>query len=213
MLFPDEDNTIDIASDAYLLKGFLLGQGEQILAELSAVISQAPLRHMETPSGYAMSVAMTNCGDWGWVADHHGYRYSSIDPNTQQAWPQMPALFKQLSINAAEKAGFVGFAPDACLINRYGVGAKMSLHQDKDEADFSQPIVSFSLGLPAIFDFGGSTREHPRKSIELEHGDVFVWGGRSRLNYHGVRHIKSGVHPQFGAYRFNLTFRRSQSAK
>lgn len=211
MLFPDEENTIEIAPDAYLLKGFLLGQGEPLLAALFEVIVQAPLRHMETPSGYAMSVAMTNCGDWGWVTDNKGYRYSSVDPITQQPWPMMPALFKQLAIHAAEKVGFSYFAPDACLVNRYGVGAKMSLHQDKDEADFSQPIVSFSLGLPTIFDFGGETRESPRQAILLEHGDVLVWGGRSRLHYHSVRQIKSGVHPQLGAYRFNLTFRRSQS--
>ncbi|UBX48598.1 DNA oxidative demethylase AlkB [Providencia alcalifaciens] len=211
MLFPDEENTIEIAPDAYLLKGFLLGQGEPLLAALFEVIAQAPLRHMQTPGGYAMSVAMTNCGDWGWVTDNKGYRYSSVDPMTQQPWPIMPALFQQLAINAAEKAGFSHFVPDACLINRYGVGAKMSLHQDKDEADFSQPIVSFSLGLPTIFDFGGEMREHPRQTILLEHGDVLVWGGRSRLYYHGVRQIKSGVHPQLGAYRFNLTFRRSQS--
>ncbi|MTC77457.1 DNA oxidative demethylase AlkB [Providencia sp. wls1916] len=213
MLFPDEENMIEIAPDAYLLKGFLLGQGELLLAALHEVIAQAPLRHMETPGGYAMSVAMTNCGDWGWVTDNKGYRYSSVDPMTLQPWPMMPALFKQLAINAAEKAGFSHFDPGACLINRYGVGAKMSLHQDKDEADFSQPIVSFSLGLPTIFDFGGDTREHPRQAIPLEHGDVLVWGGRSRLNYHGVRQIKSGVHPQLGAYRFNLTFRRSQLMK
>lgn len=213
MLFPDEENTIEIAPDAYLLKGFLLGQGEPLLAALFEVIAQAPLRHMETPGGYAMSVAMTNCGDWGWVTDNKGYRYSFVDPMTQQPWPMMPALFKQLAIHAAEKAGFSHFDPDACLINRYGVGAKMSLHQDKDEADFSQPIVSFSLGLPTIFDFGGKTRESPRQAVPLEHGDVLVWGGRSRLNYHGVRQIKSGVHPQLGDYRFNLTFRRSQPKK
>lgn len=209
MLFSDEENTILIAEDAYLLKGFLLGQGEPLLSALSNIILQAPLRHMVTPGGYNMSVAMTNCGNWGWVTDNTGYHYVSRDPVTNNPWPIMPEIFKKLAIDAAKSVGFNHFEPDACLINRYSVGSKLSLHQDKDEVDFSQPIVSFSFGLPAIFDFGGIKREMPKTAILLEHGDVLVWGGSSRLNYHGVRSVKAGEHPLLGSFRFNITFRRS----
>ena len=209
MLFSDEENTILIADDAYFLKGFLLEKGEQLLSELSHIISLAPLRHMVTPGGYNMSVAMTNCGNWGWVTDETGYRYVSRDPVTNNLWPAIPKVFKELAVDAARIVGFNHFEPDACLINRYSIGSKLSLHQDKDEIDFSQPIVSFSFGLPAIFDFGGITREIPKIAILLEHGDVLVWGGRSRLNYHGVRSIKAGEHPLLGPFRFNITFRRS----
>ena len=209
MLFSDEENNIVIAEDAYLLKGFLLGQGEPLLLALSNVILQAPLRHMVTPGGYNMSVAMTNCGDWGWVTDETGYRYALRDPVTNNPWPVMPEIFKKLAIDAAKSVGFNHFEPDACLINQYSVGSKLSLHQDKDEVDFSQPIVSFSFGLPAMFDFGGIKREMPKIAILLEHGDVLVWGGRSRLNFHGVRSIKAGEHPLLGPFRFNITFRCS----
>lgn len=210
MLFPDEDNIVRIAPEAFLLKGFLLGQSDALLQSLSNVIAANPLRHMTTPNGYQMSAAMTNCGDWGWVTDKKGYRYSQCDPVTNQPWQPMPISFVQLATSAASTAGFNHFIPDACLINRYAVGAAMSLHQDKDEADFTHPIVSFSLGLPTIFDFGGANRDAPKVAVYLEHGDVLVWGGQSRLNYHGVRRIKSGVHPLLGPYRYNLTFRRSQ---
>lgn len=210
MLFSDDENTIEIAPDAFLLKGFLLGNSQALLESLNDIISLSPLRNMATPSGYRMSVAMSNCGDWGWVTDEKGYRYSKSDPVTNRAWQPMPTIFRQLARAAAERAHFQGFEPDACLINRYGIGTKLSLHQDKDEADFSHPIVSFSLGLPAVFDFGGATREAPKTALLLEHGDVLVWGGKSRLNYHGVRAIKAGEHPLLGPYRFNLTFRRSQ---
>lgn len=209
MLFSDEENNIVIAEDAYLLKGFLLGQGEPLLLALSNVILQAPLRHMVTLGGYNMSVAMTNCGDWGWVTDETGYRYSLRDPVTNDPWPVMPEIFKKLAIDAAKSVGFNHFEPDACLINQYSVGSKLSLHQDKDEVDFSHPIVSFSFGLPAMFDFGGIKREMPKIAILLEHGDVLVWGGRSRLNFHGVRSIKAGEHPLLGPFRFNITFRCS----
>ncbi|WP_275076258.1 DNA oxidative demethylase AlkB [Providencia rettgeri] len=210
MLFSDDENTIEIAPNAFLLKGFLLGNSQALLQSLNDIILLSPLRNMETPGGYRMSVAMSNCGDWGWVTDKTGYRYTNSDPVTNQLWQPMPIIFRQLAQEAAERAGFLGFEPDACLINRYAVGTKLSLHQDKDEADFSQPIVSFSLGLPCIFDFGGVTREAPKIALTLEHGDVLVWGGKSRLNYHGVRTIKAGEHPLLGPYRFNLTFRRSQ---
>ncbi|ELX8378191.1 DNA oxidative demethylase AlkB [Providencia vermicola] len=210
MLFSNEENTLPIAEDAFLLKGFLLGNGEALLLALNQVVEQSPFRFMVTPGGHSMSVAMTNCGPWGWVTDGQGYRYQMSDPVTKEAWPTMPAIFMTLAQEAAEMAGFPNFLPDACLINRYSIGAKLSLHQDKDETDFSQPIVSFSLGLPAIFDFGGKTREAPKKALLLEHGDVVVWGGKSRLNYHGVRSIKAGSHPVLGEYRINITFRRCQ---
>lgn len=162
MLFPDEDNIVQIAPEAFLLKGFLLGQSDALLQLLSNVIAANPLRHMATPNGYQMSAAMTNCGEWGWVSDEKGYRYSERDPVTNELWQPMPIPFVQLAISAASAAGFDHFTPDACLINRYAVGAAMSLHQDKNESDFTQPIVSFSLGLPAMFDFGGVTREAPK---------------------------------------------------
>lgn len=211
MLFSEEENTIQIAPDAYLLKGFLLGHSQGLLKDLNLVLKANPLRHMKTPSGYHMSVAMTNCGDWGWITDEQGYRYSQRDPVTNLPWLSMPAIFRQLATSAANSVGFDGFKPDACLVNRYAIGAKLSLHQDKDEADYSHPIVSFSLGLPALFDFGGITRDAAKQAIHLEHGDVVVWGGQSRLNYHGIRHIKAGTHPLLGPYRFNLTFRRTQN--
>lgn len=210
MLFSDEENTLLMAEDACLLKGYLLGNGQELLAALEQVIQQSPFRHMLTPGGYSMSASMTNCGSWGWVSDLNGYRYQMDDPITQSPWPKMPAIFFELAQQAANSVGFEHFSPDACLVNRYGVGAKLSLHQDKDETDFSQPIVSFSLGLPAMFEFGGLTRDAPKKVFLLEHGDVVVWGGKSRLNYHGIRSIKAGSHPVLGECRINLTFRRSQ---
>jgi alkylated DNA repair protein (DNA oxidative demethylase) len=164
---------------------------------------------MVTPGGFRMSVAMTNCGGLGWVTDRKGYRYSAIDPESGRAWPAMPSSFRELAESAAAAAGFAGFTPDACLINRYSPGAKMTLHQDKDERDFSQPLVSVSLGLPAVFLFGGLSRKDKVERVSLSHGDVVVWGGAARLFYHGVMPVKEGVHPLTGAYRLNLTFRRA----
>jgi alkylated DNA repair protein (DNA oxidative demethylase) len=164
---------------------------------------------MITPGGFRMSVAMTNCGPLGWVSDRTGYRYSPLDPESGAAWPAMPKCFIDLAANAAEAAGFANFTPDACLINRYEPGAKMSLHQDKDERDFEQPIVSVSLGLPATFQFGGDRRSGGAARIPLQHGDVVVWGGPARLRYHGVLPLKDGEHPKLGACRMNLTFRKA----
>jgi alkylated DNA repair protein (DNA oxidative demethylase) len=169
----------------------------------------ASFRHMMTPGGFAMSVATTSCGDLGWVSDKTGYRYAASDPLTGKAWPQMPASFKQLAKQAASMAGFANFEPDACLINRYQVGARMGLHQDKDEHDFSQPIVSVSLGLPAVFQMGGFARGDKTLKLPLYHGDVLVWGGESRLRFHGVLPVKAGYHPTVGEYRINLTFRKA----
>ena len=164
---------------------------------------------MVTPGGFEMSVAMTNCGAAGWVTDRSGYRYQAHDPQGGAPWPAMPAGFLALAHEAASEAGFVTFVPDACLINRYEPGTKLSLHQDRDEADYAHPIVSVSLGLPATFQFGGPKRADPVRKFTLEHGDVVVWGGPSRLFHHGVLTLKSGEHPLTGRRRFNLTLRRA----
>lgn len=189
-----------------LLRGFA---ADALVDEVARIAEAAPFRHMVTPGGFRMSVAMTNCGPLGWVTDRRGYRYSAVDPESGLAWPAMPETFRELACTAAAEAGFAGFAPDACLINRYAPGAKMSLHQDKDERDFSQPLVSVSLGLPAVFLFGGLSRKDKVDRVQLQHGDVVVWGGAARLFYHGVMPVKEGVHSLTGAYRFNLTFRRA----
>jgi alkylated DNA repair protein (DNA oxidative demethylase) len=164
---------------------------------------------MVTPGGFRMSVAMTNCGSLGWVSDRAGYRYDAIDPGSGVPWPPMPEPFRRLATGAAAQAGFDEFLPDACLINRYAVGTKLSLHQDKDERDFAQPIVSASLGIPAVFLFGGLKRAEKTLRIHLTHGDVVVWGGPARLRYHGVLPLKEGSHPLVGEYRINLTVRKA----
>ena len=192
-----------------LLRGLALSVEAEILAEIHRVAEAAPFRRMVTPGGCTMSAAMTNCGTVGWVTDRRGYRYDSIDPAGGKPWPRMPTVFLDLATAAARKAGFGEFIPDACLVNRYEPGAKLSLHQDKDETDFSAPIVSVSLGLPATFLFGGLKRSDAQRKIPLVHGDVVVWGGPARLAYHGVRPLKDGVHPALGRQRINLTFRKA----
>jgi alkylated DNA repair protein (DNA oxidative demethylase) len=164
---------------------------------------------MLTPGGFRMSVAMTNCGALGWVTDRSGYRYDSVDPDSGRNWPAMPDSFLQLAQDAAAHAGFDGFVPDACLINRYEPGARLSLHQDKNERDFTEPIVSVSLGIPAVFEFGGLNRADKTSRVPLMHGDVVVWGGPARLRYHGVSPLKDGDHPALGRHRINLTFRKA----
>ena len=181
-----------------------------LLAEIEQIVAQAPFRHMETPGGFRMSVAMSNCGAFGWVTDPAGYRYQAVDPASGRPWPAMPPSFEQLAATAAAAAGFADFVPDACLINRYEIGARMSLHQDKDERDMTQPIVSVSLGLPATFQFGGLKRGDPVSRVVLTHGDVVAWGGVDRLRYHGVLALKAGEHPLTGGCRLNLTFRRAR---
>jgi alkylated DNA repair protein (DNA oxidative demethylase) len=198
-----------IGPGAMLLRGFALAEEETLLKSLDALVSMAPFRHMITPGGYRMSVAMSNCGPLGWVSDKGGYRYSDIDPQSGRPWPPMPDVFRKLAADSAERAGFSRYEPDACLINRYQQGAKLSLHQDKDERELDQPIVSVSLGLPATFLFGGLRRSARAIRIELRHGDVVVWGGPSRLAYHGVLPLKEGSHPLLGQYRINLTFRKA----
>jgi alkylated DNA repair protein (DNA oxidative demethylase) len=192
-----------------LLRGFALSGEHELLGDLGRVLSASSLRHMLTPGGLRMSVAMTNAGALGWVSDRSGYRYSPVDPESGVAWPAMPESFARLATAAAEQAGFSGFEPDACLVNRYEPGARLTLHQDKDERDFSAPIVSVSLGLPAVFLFGGATRKERPERVALVHGDVVVWGGPDRLRYHGVASLPDGEHPLLGRYRVNLTFRKA----
>ena len=199
-----------LAPGAVLLRGFALPSEDAVLKAVADVSAVAPFRHMTTPGGYRMSVAMTNCGEFGWVTDRTGYRYSTDDPETGLLWPTMPDAFRALAQTAAREAGYPDFAPDACLINRYEPGAKLSLHQDKDEQDFNNPIVSVSLGLPATFQFGGLKRTDPIARYILHHGDVVVWGGPSRLFYHGILALKRGEHEKLGPFRLNLTFRKSR---
>jgi len=199
-----------IAEGAVLLPGFARTIEVELLEALRAIIEQSPFRHMTTPGGHQMSVAMTNCGGFGWVTDRSGYRYDPNDPQSGKPWPPMPGAFRELARAAADRGGFGGFAPDACLVNRYQPGARMSLHQDRDENDFSAPIVSVSLGLPATFLFGGLKRSDKPRRFRLEHGDVVVWGGPTRLAFHGVAPLAEGEHSLLGRQRINLTFRKAR---
>jgi alkylated DNA repair protein (DNA oxidative demethylase) len=212
-LFKDmqEDRTWreELGPGAVVLRRFAVPDETAILAALSAITTDAPFRHMITPGGFRMSVAMTNCGSVGWVADNTGYRYDAVDPESDKPWPRMPDVFRKLAQDAAASGGFNGFEPDACLINRYAPGTRLSLHQDKDERDFSQPIVSVSLGIPAVFLFGGLRRNDKSMRVPLTHGDIVVWGGPARLHYHGIMPLKEGHHSLTGEYRINLTFRKA----
>lgn len=198
-----------LGAGAALLRGFAAGADRALLAALERVVAAAPFRHMVTPGGYEMSVAMTNCGAAGWVTDRKGYRYAAADPESGRPWPALPPVFADLAARAAAAAGFPGFAADSCLVNRYAPGTKLSLHQDRNERDFAAPIVSVSLGLPATFLFGGARRSDPQRRVALAHGDVVVWGGPSRLVYHGVAKLKDGDHPLTGPWRYNLTLRKA----
>lgn len=198
-----------LAPGAALLRGFVRASLPALLQEIEQVAKAAPFRRMVTPGGYAMSVAMTNCGAAGWITDLGGYRYGAADPDSGRPWPALPPMFRALAAGAAKAAGFAGFEPDACLINRYEAGAKLSLHRDKDERDFSQPIVSVSLGLPAVFLFGGEERRQKPVRLRLESGDVVVWGGPSRHRYHGIDPLAPGSDPLTGPYRYNLTLRKA----
>lgn len=210
-LFADEAPWQEpLAEGAMILRRFACADTRQLLAQIAQLATLSPFRQMVTPGGYTMSVAMTNCGEVGWTTDSRGYLYSPIDPLTSRPWPAMPTIFRELSDAASRAAGYPDFAPDACLINRYAVGAKLSLHQDKDELNLQQPIVSVSLGLPAVFQFGGLKRNDPLKRVMLEHGDVVVWGGASRLFYHGILPLKTGQHCATGEFRYNITFRHTR---
>ena len=211
-LFADNEpvqqpRTEQIGEQSWVLRGFALPRVEQLLTALEAILAVAPLRHMVTPGGFSMSVGTSSCGQLGWITDRSGYRYSSVDPLSGLPWPSMPAVFADLAHEAAERAGFTDFQADSCLINQYVPGAKMSLHQDKDEKGYAAPIVSLSLGLPAMFLFGGFERSDKSQRIPLLHGDMVVWGGVDRLRYHGVLPIKPGHHPRLGERRVNITFR------
>jgi alkylated DNA repair protein (DNA oxidative demethylase) len=204
---PQEES---LGPGATLLRGFALEQLAEVLEAIAQVARQAPFRHMTTPGGFRMSVAMTNCGTVGWVTDRTGYRYDACDPTTRERWPAMPPVLLALAAGAAACGGFDDFQPDACLINRYEPGSRLSLHQDKDELDLRAPVVSVSLGLQAVFLFGGPRREDRTRPVPLAHGDVVVWGGVSRLWFHGVRPLKDGEHAVLGHQRINLTFRKTR---
>ncbi len=209
-LFAEPDGDIEtIAEGAVLLREFAREDASNLVAEIQHIAVIAPFRHMMTPGGHAMSAAMTNCGPAGWTTDKSGYRYERLDPTTGHSWPPLPDSFAELARHAAAQARYVEFEPDACLINRYAPGAKLSLHQDKDESDYAAPIVSVSLGLSATFLFGGSRRSDRPRRIALEHGDVVVWGGPARLFYHGVAPLNDGQHGLTGQYRYNLTLRKA----
>jgi alkylated DNA repair protein (DNA oxidative demethylase) len=208
-LFERERGVVPLAPGAMVLRGFAQPFGERLIAALGRVVERAPFRHMVTPGGHRMSVAMTNCGATGWVTDRVGYRYDHRDPESGRRWPAMPDEFAAFAVQAAARAGFDGFAPDACLVNRYEPGTRLSLHQDRNERDFEAPIVSVSLGLPAVFLFGGLERRDPARRVPLAHGDVAVWGGPARLTYHGVMPLDAGRHSVLGGCRINLTFRKA----
>jgi alkylated DNA repair protein (DNA oxidative demethylase) len=209
LIEPEAPSLEVLEPGAAVLRGFARSRAEALLAGVAEVTAQSPLRHMVTPGGFRMSVAMTNCGRLGWVTDRTGYRYDTIDPESGRPWPGMPAAFTRLAVDAAAEAGFDGFAPDACLVNRYEPGTRLSLHQDRNERDYGQPIVSVSLGIPAMFLFGGEKRADKAKRIPLVHGDVVVWGGPARLHHHGVLPLKDAQHSLTGAARINLTFRKA----
>lgn len=212
-LFDDEERSAGhqlLLPGLTLLRHFVLAQDLDILKQLEEIRAASAFRHLTTPGGFLMSVAMTSCGRYGWVSDRHGYRYDGMDPERAKPWPPMPNLFRRIAADAAAAAGFNDFAPDTCLINRYAPGTRLSLHQDKNERDFAHPVVSVSLGLPAVFLFGGLLRTDKTARIQLGHADVVVWGGPARLSYHGVMPLMEGQHALTGPYRYNLTFRRAR---
>jgi len=207
-----ETETVPIGAGVVLLRGELVSQADELLKFIYEIIARCPLRRVFTPRGKPMSVEMTNCGKFGWISDSFGYRYENVDPISRSGWPSMPEYFREVAEWCAARAGYWDFSPDACLINRYSTGSKMGLHQDRDEKDLSQPIVSVSLGLPATFFVGSKVRKVSISKVKLWHGDVVVLGGESRLAYHGVGALRAGNHPATGQYRFNLTFRRVMPA-
>lgn len=194
---------------AMVLRGFALPYVRELMPAIEIIAAISPFRHMVTPGGFAMSVALTNCGALGWTTDRRGYRYTSVDPDTGEPWPVMPEVFARLASKAAKAAGFDNFEPDACLVNRYMPGARLSLHQDKNEQDYDAPIVSVSLGASATFLFGGQARTDSTVKVPLHHGDVMVWGGVDRLRYHGVMPLKDESHALLGSQRINFTFRKA----
>lgn len=198
-----------IGRRAFVLRGFALPYVDDLVPALADIAASSPFRNMVTPGGFTMSVALTNCGPMGWTTDRHGYRYTAVDPESGKPWPAMPDAFAALAREAAAAAGFRNFDPDACLVNRYVPGSRLSLHQDRNERDLAAPIVSVSFGMSAIFLFGGHARSDKVVKIPLHHGDVAVWGGEDRLRYHGVMPLKDTPHPLLGSQRVNFTFRKA----
>ncbi len=198
-----------IGDGAVVLRGFACLRAGELLCAVERICAAAPFRHLMTPGGHTMSVAMTSCGNLGWVSDRGGYRYQRVDPLSGEPWPAMPDVLRSVAAEAAAEAGYARFTSDACLVNRYEPGARLTLHQDRDERDMEAPIVSVSLGLPATFLFGGMRRNDRPRRIRLEHGDVVVWGGATRLVHHGVEALADGLHPLTGRCRINLTFRKA----
>lgn len=207
---PSQEHSEALGPGAVVLRGFARASERELLSAVDSVAALSPFRHLITPGGYRMSVAMTNCGELGWVSDRSGYRYDPIDPTTQKPWPRMPEVFLQLAAGAAAHAGYASFRPDACLINRYEPGSRLSLHRDYDERDAAAPIVSVSLGVPAKFLWGGLQRGDRTRRIGLESGDVVVWGGESRFVYHGIAALPENTHSLTGPLRINLTFRKAR---
>lgn len=207
---PQLPSTEQIGPRSFVFRGFALPVVDRVLPALESVLLRAPFRNMVTPGGFTMSVSLSSCGEFGWTTDRRGYQYTHVDPQTGQPWPDMPEVMRELAQSAAAAAGFAGFDPDACLINRYIPGAKMSLHQDKDELGYQWPVVSVSLGIAAMFLFGGDVRSDRPQKVPLFHGDVVVWGGEDRLRFHGVMPIKQASHPQLGEQRINFTFRKAR---
>lgn len=205
----DDEERLELEPGAWVLRGFASGEAPALLQAITQVAQAAPWRHMETAGGFRMSVAMTNCGEAGWVSDRRGYRYDPVDPLTGRPWPRIPHVIQGLAVRAARAAGFAHFEPDACLVNRYAPGARLSLHQDRNERDFGAPIVSVSLGVPATFLWGGAERAQRPRRVRLLHGDVVVWGGPARLHFHGVDTLREAHHGLTGELRFNLTCRRA----
>jgi DNA oxidative demethylase len=210
-LFPEQlmSSSVMLAQGAYWLKGHALPEATNLCNMLNHHLKKHAPQQMTTPMGYKMSVRTTSFGQIGWVSTERGYGYAKYDAVTKQPWPAIPDLLLRLASQAAEQAGYQQFVPDTCLINVYDIGSKMGLHQDNDEQDFSQPIVSVSLGIPATFLFGGTSRADKPRKIPLTHGDVVVWGGESRLNYHGILPLKAAQHHLLGQTRINLTFRKA----
>ena len=208
-LFEEFEHELRLGDEARVLRNFAAPVADELVTAITAIQSEAPFRHMKTPGGHTMSVALTNCGRLGWVTDNRGYRYTTNDPLTGRPWPDMPPVFRRLASDAAAAAGFSSFDPDACLINRYLPGARMSLHQDRNERDYSAPIVSVSLGMTATFLFGGLQRGDRALRVPVHHGDIVVWGGVDRLRYHGILPLKGDGHPLLGEQRLNFTFRQA----
>ncbi|QBR00186.1 DNA oxidative demethylase AlkB [Paraburkholderia pallida] len=205
----DDAHCESIGPRAFVLRGFALPHADALVAAIADIEARAAFRNMVTPGGFMMSVALTNCGEFGWTTDRRGYRYTREDPETGKPWPVMPDVFSTLASRAASATGFIGFNPDACLVNRYLPGSRLSLHQDRNERDFDAPIVSVSLGMSATFLFGGHTRSDRTAKIPLHHGDVVVWGGVDRLRFHGVMPLKDEPHSVLGSQRINFTFRKA----